>query len=77
MDPVRDGRGGRLQERPEHIELGSPRDVRLELDEVMLGRGHEAQVCIESGAVSRHHAALIRFDDHYVCVDLHSSTGVT
>jgi pSer/pThr/pTyr-binding forkhead associated (FHA) protein len=55
---------------------GSPRDVRLELDEVILGRGHEAQVCIESGAVSRRHAALIRSDDHYVCVDLESSNGV-
>jgi pSer/pThr/pTyr-binding forkhead associated (FHA) protein len=55
---------------------GSPRDVRVELDEFFLGRGHEAQACIEGGAASRRHAALIRSDDHYVCVDLDSSIGV-
>jgi hypothetical protein len=55
---------------------GAPRDVRLDLDEVVIGRGHDTQVCIDSGAVSRRHAALIRSDDGYVCVDLNSSNGV-
>jgi pSer/pThr/pTyr-binding forkhead associated (FHA) protein len=56
--------------------LGSPRDIQLELDEVIIGRGHDAQICIESGAVSRRHAALIRSEEQYVCVDLDSSNGV-
>jgi pSer/pThr/pTyr-binding forkhead associated (FHA) protein len=55
---------------------GAPRDTRLELDEIIIGRGQDAHVCIESGAVSRRHAALIRSDDQYICVDLNSSNGV-
>jgi pSer/pThr/pTyr-binding forkhead associated (FHA) protein len=55
---------------------GAPRDVQLELDEVILGRGTEAQICIESGAVSRRHAALRRSNECYTCVDLESSNGV-
>ncbi|HEV8248265.1 MAG TPA: FHA domain-containing protein [Polyangiaceae bacterium] len=55
---------------------GAPRDVPLELDEVVLGRGLDAQVSIESGAVSRRHASLVRSNERYTCVDLESSNGV-
>lgn len=55
---------------------GAPREVWLELDEVVLGRGLEAQISIDSGAVSRRHAALLRSDDRYTCLDLRSSNGV-
>src|SRR5688500_1129778 len=55
---------------------GAPRDVQLELDEIVLGRALDAQVSIDSGAVSRRHAALVRKGDHYTCVDLESSNGV-
>jgi pSer/pThr/pTyr-binding forkhead associated (FHA) protein len=55
---------------------GSPRDIPLELEEVILGRGLEAQVSIDSGAVSRRHAALRRSNNRHVCVDLDSSNGV-
>ncbi len=55
---------------------GAPREVALELDEVVLGRALEAQVSIDSGAVSRRHAALQRSNDRYTCVDLGSSNGV-
>ncbi len=55
---------------------GAPREVPLELDEVVIGRSLEAQIAIESGAVSRRHAALKRVNDRYTCVDLGSSNGV-
>jgi pSer/pThr/pTyr-binding forkhead associated (FHA) protein len=55
---------------------GAPRDVSLDLDEVVLGRGLDVQIVIESGAVSRRHAALLRSNDRYTCVDLQSSNGV-
>lgn len=55
---------------------GSPREVPLELDEVIIGRASEAQLSINSGAVSRRHALLRRSDDHYTCVDLGSSNGI-
>jgi pSer/pThr/pTyr-binding forkhead associated (FHA) protein len=55
---------------------GAPRDVLLEGDEVVLGRALEAQIPIDSGAVSRRHAALLRSEERYTCVDLESSNGV-
>jgi pSer/pThr/pTyr-binding forkhead associated (FHA) protein len=55
---------------------GAPRDVPLELDEIILGRGTDAMVVIDSGAVSRRHAALRRSNDSYTCVDLDSSNGI-
>jgi hypothetical protein len=55
---------------------GAPRDVLLDLDEIVLGRALEAQIPIDSGAVSRRHAALLRSEDRYTCVDLESSNGV-
>jgi len=55
---------------------GAPRDVLLDIDEIVLGRAIEAQISIDSGAVSRRHAALLRSEDRYTCVDLESSNGV-
>jgi pSer/pThr/pTyr-binding forkhead associated (FHA) protein len=37
---------------------GSPRVVVLEGDELIIGRGHDAQVRLTSERVSRHHAIL-------------------
>jgi pSer/pThr/pTyr-binding forkhead associated (FHA) protein len=55
---------------------GTPREVRLELDEIVVGRASDAQLSISSGAVSRRHAALLRSEDRYTCVDLGSSNGI-
>ncbi|HVJ19341.1 MAG TPA: FHA domain-containing protein [Polyangiaceae bacterium] len=55
---------------------GMPREVRLELDELIVGRSGDAQLSIDSGAVSRRHAALRRSGDHYLFVDLDSSNGI-
>jgi len=55
---------------------GAPRECPLELDEVVIGRAQEAQLMLDSGAVSRRHARLIRTADSYRIEDLESANGV-
>jgi pSer/pThr/pTyr-binding forkhead associated (FHA) protein len=56
--------------------FGTPREVPLELDEVLIGRTSDAHLTIDSAAVSRKHALLRRSNDRYTCVDLDSSNGI-
>jgi pSer/pThr/pTyr-binding forkhead associated (FHA) protein len=55
---------------------GAPRDYALDLDEVVVGRSHEAHIVIDSESVSRRHAAFARTEGGHECRDLGSSNGV-
>jgi pSer/pThr/pTyr-binding forkhead associated (FHA) protein len=55
---------------------GAPRRFVLELDEIVVGRSHQAHIAIESGLLSRKHMALRRNGLEYVAADLDSSNGV-
>jgi pSer/pThr/pTyr-binding forkhead associated (FHA) protein len=55
---------------------GAPRDCLLELQEVVIGRAQEAQLSLDSGAVSRRHARLVRTGSSYRVEDLESANGV-
>ena len=55
---------------------GAPRDIPLDLDEVIVGRAPESHLFLDSHSVSRQHAALRRSEAGYQCVDLESSNGV-
>jgi pSer/pThr/pTyr-binding forkhead associated (FHA) protein len=55
---------------------GFPRDVSLDIDEVVIGRALESNVSIDSPLVSRRHAALKRSDAGYTVEDLESGNGV-
>ena len=55
---------------------GAPRDIRLDADELIVGRAPESQLFLDSHSVSRQHAALRRSENGYLCVDLQSSNGV-
>jgi len=55
---------------------GAPRELPLELDEVVIGRAQEAQLMLDSGAVSRLHARLVRSGSTYRVEDLESANGV-
>jgi phosphoserine phosphatase RsbU/P len=55
---------------------GAPRECPLELDEVVVGRAQDAQLMLDSGAVSRRHARLVRAGGTYRIEDLESANGV-
>ena len=55
---------------------GAPRNILLELEEVVVGRSHQAHLSIDSARLSRRHMALRRRDHEYVCADLDSANGV-
>lgn len=47
----------------------------LEGDELIMGRGEEAHMCIEDAGLSRMHARVFRQDDGYYVEDLKSKNG--
>ena len=55
---------------------GATRECLLELDEVVVGRGTDVQLILDSAAVSRRHARLVRAGDTYRVEDLESANGV-
>jgi len=55
---------------------GAPKDYVLDLDEVIVGRGQDAHVIIDSESISRRHAAFERSESGYRCRDLGSSNGL-
>jgi predicted component of type VI protein secretion system len=55
---------------------GAPRSFTLELDESILGRSLSATISIESGGISRQHAALRRVGPEFSVTDLNSANGV-
>jgi pSer/pThr/pTyr-binding forkhead associated (FHA) protein len=55
---------------------GSPRRYVLELDEIVIGRSHQAHISIESGLLSRKHMSLRRSGLEFVAADLDSSNGM-
>jgi pSer/pThr/pTyr-binding forkhead associated (FHA) protein len=55
---------------------GAPREFRLELDEVIVGRSLQAHIAIESGSISRRHMRLHREGPEYSFADLDSANGV-
>lgn len=52
------------------------REVPLRLDRMLIGRGDEADVRIDSVFISRFHALIVRSDQHDLLVDLGSTNGV-
>jgi pSer/pThr/pTyr-binding forkhead associated (FHA) protein len=55
---------------------GAPRDHRLDLEEMVVGRSVQVHISIDSGLISRRHIALKRSGPEYVCEDLNSSNGM-
>jgi pSer/pThr/pTyr-binding forkhead associated (FHA) protein len=55
---------------------GFPRDVNLDIAEVVIGRALESNVSVDSPLVSRRHAAIKRGDAGYSVEDLESGNGV-
>ena len=54
----------------------APREFALVGDEIVLGRSHQASICIDSGLLSRRHAAVRRNGPELVLADLDSANGV-
>jgi pSer/pThr/pTyr-binding forkhead associated (FHA) protein len=55
---------------------GAPREHRLDLEEMIVGRSLQAHISIDSGLLSRRHLALRRSGPEYTCQDLDSSNGL-
>ncbi|HMJ10031.1 MAG TPA: FHA domain-containing protein [Polyangiaceae bacterium] len=55
---------------------GAPRDHRLDLDEMIVGRSVQVHISIDSGLISRRHIMLRRSGPEYACEDLDSSNGM-
>jgi pSer/pThr/pTyr-binding forkhead associated (FHA) protein len=51
------------------------RQYSLEQDSMVLGRQTDSAICLESQAVSRHHARIVRVDSNFFIEDLGSSNG--
>lgn len=70
----------RQRERPFALRLvkgpGAPKDFALELAEVVVGRGLDAHITIDSESVSRRHARLQLVDGRYAIEDLGSKNGI-
>lgn len=49
---------------------------RLESDRMVIGRNPDADILVQSWALSRHHVRLDRYQGGYRAVDLDSSNGV-
>jgi pSer/pThr/pTyr-binding forkhead associated (FHA) protein len=54
-----------------------PREVSVERDAAVVGRGSEAHIRIEDAGVSRRHAEVRREGDEVFLVDLGSTNGTT
>jgi general secretion pathway protein A len=52
------------------------REVTLESDRILIGRGEEADVRIDSVFVSRYHALIVRDGGRYLMLDLGSTNGL-
>ncbi len=69
--------GGRKLARLVQLEgAGAPCQFRLEKENILLGRGEEADVRLESSQVSRRHLILRRIGPEFRCLDLESHNGV-
>jgi len=55
---------------------GAPRELRLLADETVIGRSHQAALCIESGLLSRRHALFKKNGPELCLLDLESANGV-
>jgi hypothetical protein len=55
---------------------GSPRQVHLEFDEMVVGRSPECQIRVESTEVSRHHIKLVLRGEEFAVEDLGSRNGL-
>jgi pSer/pThr/pTyr-binding forkhead associated (FHA) protein len=55
---------------------GFPRDVNLDIPEIVIGRALESNVSIDSPLVSRRHAAIKRGDTGFSVEDLESGNGI-
>lgn len=55
---------------------GSPSQTILRADRVVVGRGPECEICVESGGVSRQHLLITRAGPEYRCEDCGSTNGV-
>jgi pSer/pThr/pTyr-binding forkhead associated (FHA) protein len=55
---------------------GAPKTYALELNEIILGRGLDAHITIDSEAVSRRHARVVFTEAGFSCEDLGSANGV-
>jgi pSer/pThr/pTyr-binding forkhead associated (FHA) protein len=55
---------------------GAPKTYALELNEIILGRGLDAHITIDSEAVSRRHARVVFTETGFSCEDLGSANGV-
>jgi len=51
------------------------RQFSLEQEVMVLGRQTDSAICLESQAVSRHHARIVRVDDSFFVEDMGSSNG--
>jgi serine phosphatase RsbU (regulator of sigma subunit) len=51
------------------------RQFSLEQDSIVLGRQTDSTICLESQAVSRHHARIVRVDSNFFVEDMGSSNG--
>ena len=51
------------------------RQYSLEQDVMVLGRQTDSAICLESQAVSRHHARIVRVNDNFFIEDMGSSNG--
>src|SRR5260370_35649115 len=51
------------------------RQFSLEQDVMVLGRQTDSAICLESQAVSRHHARILRVDSSFFVEDMGSSNG--
>ncbi|MFT3723991.1 MAG: FHA domain-containing protein [Hyphomonadaceae bacterium] len=65
---------------PPRLELargpGAPRTLALGPDETVVGRSHQANICIESSLLSRRHISIRRSGPEFRLNDLESANGV-
>jgi pSer/pThr/pTyr-binding forkhead associated (FHA) protein len=55
---------------------GAPRSFPLAIEETVIGRGHQANITIDSSRLSRRHMAVRRVGPELSYVDLNSANGV-
>ena len=60
-----------------HLTLKSPlaKELKIDQDEIIIGRDSGNDVQIDNAAVSREHAKIIRGPNHYFVEDLNSTNG--
>ena len=55
---------------------GSPYQVVLRADRLLVGRAPECEIFLDSAAISRHHMLIARRGPEYACEDCSSTNGV-